>query len=95
MSGRFVLPPVEAVVKNNPPEEEEFLDQRERELLAVFALGYNDAETARELGVSIRLVDCHKTNLMNKLGARTRDDLRRAAAAAGLIDPGGRENWQG
>lgn len=62
------------------------LSQREVQVLRLLALGHTNAEIAQLLGVSPRTVEGHRTNVLRKLGLKTRADLVRYALDAGLID---------
>jgi two-component system, NarL family, response regulator NreC len=58
---------------------------REREVLRLIALGHTNAEIAQMLYVSVRTVENHRASVMRKLGLRTRAELVRHAADAGLV----------
>jgi FixJ family two-component response regulator len=57
------------------------LTSREREVLAAAGRGLHAKEIARELGISARTVEVHKTRIMAKLGARNVAELVRFALA--------------
>jgi FixJ family two-component response regulator len=59
------------------------LTAREREVLAAAAQGLHAKEIARQLGISARTVEVHKTRIMAKLGARNVAELVRFALGAG------------
>lgn len=61
------------------------LTPRERETLRLIALGHTNTEIATMLFVSVRTVENHRAGVMRKLGLRTRAELVRHAAEAGLI----------
>lgn len=61
------------------------LTPREREVLRLIALGHTNTEIATMLYVSVRTVENHRAGVMRKLGLRTRAELVRHAAEAGLI----------
>ncbi|MFZ5852591.1 MAG: response regulator [Actinomycetota bacterium] len=63
------------------------LSERETQVLARIALGYTNAEIARELYLSVRTVETHRAHVHQKLGARTRAELVRFAREAGLLVP--------
>ena len=67
-------------------EEVAALTRREREVLRLLALGYTNAEVAAGLYVSLRTVESHRAHIMQKLGARTRAELVRAAVDADLLE---------
>ncbi|MFM1655387.1 response regulator [Brevibacillus sp. B_LB10_24] len=51
------------------------LSPREREVLQFLVRGFSLSETARELHVSIKTVDTHKTRILNKLNLRKKSEL--------------------
>jgi FixJ family two-component response regulator len=57
------------------------LTAREREVLAAAVRGLHAKEIGRELGISARTVEVHKTRIMAKLGARNVAELVRVALA--------------
>lgn len=61
------------------------LTPREREVLRLIALGHTNTEIATMLYVSVRTVENHRAGVMRKLGLRSRAELVRHAAEAGLI----------
>jgi two-component system response regulator NreC len=62
------------------------LSSREREVLRLVALGHTHTEIGAMLSVSVRTVETHRASVTNKLGARTRADLVRAAIDLRLVD---------
>jgi two-component system, NarL family, response regulator NreC len=56
------------------------LTEREREVLALLAIGHTNLEIATLLYLSPRTVESHRANIQRKLGVRSRADLVRAAA---------------
>lgn len=62
------------------------LSPREREVLELVLKGWRNREIARELCVSIKTVDTHRTRINRKLGCRSAGDLIRFGAANGLLD---------
>lgn len=63
------------------------LTAREREILQRIAEGQASKEIARELHLSQRTVECHRTHLMRKLGAHKLSTLVRIAIREGLLAP--------
>jgi len=61
------------------------LTQREREVLQLVAEGRTIRGIAAILQIAVRTVVFHKSNIMDKLGARTTADLTQYAIRAGLI----------
>jgi DNA-binding NarL/FixJ family response regulator len=69
--------------------EEEFdvLTPRELEVLKLIAEAYTSKEIADALVISIKTVDRHRQNILEKLGMRDRVELTRYAIRRGLIQP--------
>ncbi|GEK58343.1 DNA-binding response regulator [Marinococcus halophilus] len=64
------------------------LSPREWEVLYYIALGYANKEIAHTLVISVKTVEAHRTNLMEKLAMKTRKELVEYAYRAGLIHSG-------
>ena len=64
------------------------LTHREYEVLRMIAHGYTNRQIAEQLNLSIRTVESHRSNLMNKLGLHSRVDLVRYATRHQLIETG-------
>jgi DNA-binding NarL/FixJ family response regulator len=65
----------------------ELLTPRELEVLKLIAEGHTSKEIAALLVISIKTVDRHRTNMLDKLGMRDRVELTRYAIRRGLIEP--------
>jgi DNA-binding NarL/FixJ family response regulator len=65
----------------------DLLTPRELEVLKLIAEGHTSKEIAAMLVISIKTVDRHRTNMLDKLGMRDRVELTRYAIRRGLIDP--------
>jgi two-component system response regulator NreC len=63
----------------------ESLSEREKEVLALIAKGYSNKEISEHLTLSVKTVETHKGNLMEKLNVRTRPELVKYAAKKGLL----------
>ncbi len=63
------------------------LTDREREVLQLIAEGLSSKEIAGMLGVSLKTVDSHRSNLMEKLDIHKVSGLVRFAIRAGLVEP--------
>ena len=63
----------------------QLLTTREQQVLQMAAEGFTNADIAARLSVSPRTVETHRTNLMNKLGLRTRTELIRYALRHGIL----------
>jgi DNA-binding NarL/FixJ family response regulator len=68
-------------------QELELLTPRELEVLKLIAEGQSSKEIATTLVLSIKTVESHRANILNKLGMRDRVDLTRYAIRRGLIEP--------
>jgi DNA-binding NarL/FixJ family response regulator len=69
--------------------EEEFdvLTPRELEVLKLIAEAHTSKEIAKMLWISIKTVERHRQNILDKLGMRDRVELTRYAIRRGLIQP--------
>jgi DNA-binding NarL/FixJ family response regulator len=69
--------------------EEQFdvLTPRELEVLKLIAEAYTSKQIADALFISIKTVDRHRQNILDKLGMRDRVELTRYAIRRGLIQP--------
>ncbi|AVX21149.1 two component transcriptional regulator, LuxR family [Carboxydocella sporoproducens DSM 16521] len=69
------------------PEKERkdpLLTEREREVLALIARGYTNKEIADQLFISVKTVEVYKAKLKEKLRAKGRSELVRAARELGI-----------
>jgi DNA-binding NarL/FixJ family response regulator len=64
----------------------DLLTPRELEVLKLIAEGHTSKEIAALLVISIKTVDRHRTNMLEKLGMRDRVELTRYAIRRGLIE---------
>ena len=65
----------------------DLLTPRELEVLKLIAEGHTSKEIAAMLVISVKTVDRHRTNMLDKLGMRDRVELTRYAIRRGLIEP--------
>ncbi|MEV7236963.1 response regulator transcription factor [Streptomyces sp. NPDC051020] len=63
------------------------ITEREEEILKLVAEGHSSREIAELLVISVKTVDRHRANLLQKLGMRDRVELTRYAIRTGLIEP--------
>lgn len=63
------------------------LTPREAQVMLAVLRGHANKRIAADLGISIKTVELHRTNLMNKLGLRTATELVRLAIKAGIEAP--------
>jgi DNA-binding NarL/FixJ family response regulator len=76
-----------AALLPKPAAEKAALTPREREIVALVALGKMSKEIAAELGISPLTVETHRNNAMHKLNLHSVADLVRYAVREGLIVP--------
>lgn len=80
---------VDAIVRPDDaaPSGVSMLTDREREVLQLIAEALSSKEIARVLGISLKTVDSHRSNLMEKLDIHKVSGLVRFAIRAGLVEP--------
>ncbi len=83
--GDAILQTLPAVVFGQGQAAGSELSPREREVLTLVANGHNSREIATGLGLSVRTVENHRSNIMHTLGARNSADLTREAMRLGLV----------
>jgi DNA-binding NarL/FixJ family response regulator len=90
--GTYFGPAVAALLRNvvaNPTavnNAPDFLTDREREILQLVAESHSTREIALKLGISVKTVDNHRTNLMRKLNLHDVASLTRYALEVGIIE---------
>ena len=62
------------------------LTEREREVLAWLARGLSSREVAEQLDISVRTVETHRANLMQKLGVKSVALLIQVAIREGILE---------
>ncbi len=67
--------------------EFEVLTPRELEVVKLIAEGHTSREIAAELVISVKTVERHRANILERLGMRDRVELTRYAIRRGLIEP--------
>jgi len=72
--------------KNNNNKGSIHLTKREKEILKLIAEEYTNPEIAEQLFISIRTVDTHRRNLLEKIGAKNTVGLVKYAIKEGLLD---------
>ncbi|MEU6495875.1 response regulator transcription factor [Streptomyces sp. NPDC049097] len=85
---------VNALVRNyldrarqGEPIPERAITNREEEILKLVAEGHTSQEIADILVISVKTVERHRANLLEKLGMKDRLQLTRYAIRVGLIEP--------
>jgi two-component system response regulator NreC len=71
--------------RTEQPASPDPLTPRETDVLKLIVQGYTNRQVGEELGISVRTVEGHRANLLEKLGLRTRVELVRYARDRGLI----------
>lgn len=91
----FVYPGVMSALVRNYLERvrrgervsDKVLTPREDEVVKLIAEGHSSREIAEALTISLKTVERHRANILQKLGMRDRTDLTRYAIRAGLVEP--------
>lgn len=65
--------------------EKRSLTKRETEIVRLVADGFKNREVAEKLGISVKTVETHRANIMNKLALRNLAELIRYAIQKGLV----------
>jgi DNA-binding NarL/FixJ family response regulator len=73
--------------RNGDPLREDPLTPREREVVKLIAESYSNQQIADALVISVKTVERHRANILEKLGMHDRVQLTRYAIRRGLIDP--------
>ncbi|MBB6454032.1 two-component system response regulator NreC [Salirhabdus euzebyi] len=66
----------------------QLLSDREKEVLTLIAKGYSNKEIGEKLVISVKTVETHKSNVMEKLQMKTRPELVEYALKKGLLGYG-------
>lgn len=66
--------------------EKRALTKREKEIVALVAEGYKNREVAEKLGISVKTVETHRANIMNKLALRNLAQLIHYAIRTGMVN---------
>lgn len=77
---------IERLKQGENTDTYEALSEREREVLALIAKGFSNKEIAEQLIISVKTVESHKSNVMEKLGLKTRPELVKFAVKKGLLN---------
>ena len=93
--GPFVCPPAlqevarryqDALARGERPDVG-LLTAREREVAKLIAEGHSSQQIATALSISLKTVDRHRTNILQKLGEGDRVAITRYAIRSGLVEP--------
>ena len=80
----LVAPPPKSAP--SAPDEGEALTAREVEVLRLIVQGYTNRQIGDALSISVRTVESHRSNIMEKLNLHSRVELVRYAAQHGLVN---------
>lgn len=72
-------------IKNGANKKSESLTKRETEILKYVSEGFINKEIADKLNISVRTVDAHKNNIMNKLKLKSSIDMVKYAIKNNLV----------
>jgi DNA-binding CsgD family transcriptional regulator len=87
--GRLTLAPAPGTTPQPPsPLDRLGLTPREREVLALIAIGRTNREIAQTLFISPKTATVHVSNILGKLGVRSRVEAATMAHRLGLVEPG-------
>jgi DNA-binding NarL/FixJ family response regulator len=75
------------VERGGKGEHFDVLTPRELEVLKLIAEAHTSKEIAQQLFISVKTVERHRQNILDKLGMRDRVELTRYAIRRGLIQP--------
>jgi DNA-binding NarL/FixJ family response regulator len=78
---------LERASDDDAPTQSDLLTPRELEVLKLVAEGHSSQAIADLLVISIKTVDRHRANIIEKVGVRDRVALTRYAIRRGLIEP--------
>jgi two-component system, NarL family, response regulator NreC len=81
LDGKLVETVAERSAATDTDRQRGQLTQREAEVLRLLAWGRSNKEIAVELSISVKTVEFHKANAVDKLGLRSRTDILRYAIA--------------
>jgi two-component system response regulator NreC len=82
----YVHPTIAARLVRKEPDDD--LTERERGILRLIALGYTNQEIAGQLYLSVRTIEAHRRNILNKLRLSTRAELVRYALDRRIVGLG-------
>jgi len=76
------------VERGRPDEQQlDILTPRELQVLKLIAEAHTSKEIAQELVISVKTVERHRQNILDKLGMSDRVELTRYAIRRGLVEP--------
>jgi two-component system, NarL family, response regulator NreC len=87
--GSYIDPELGSELARLEADPLDSLDERERELLRLLALGHTNREIGERLFLSVRAIEVNRAKLLAKLGIESRPELVRFAIAHGVIEAQG------
>jgi two-component system response regulator NreC len=88
-SGSYIDPELGGELAKLEADPLDSLDERERELLRLLALGHTNREIGERLFLSVRAIEVNRAKLLDKLGIESRPELVRFAIDHGVISTPG------
>lgn len=88
VAGTLVQDYLRRVQSGSERESYDGLTPRQQEVLTLIAEGLSSREIAERLGISVRTVERHRENIMNRVNLHSRTDLVKYALRKGLIQLG-------
>ncbi len=76
---------VDALVETADATEQPLLTERELEVLRLVVEGLSSREIAERLNISVKTVDTHRANIMDKVGAHNTAELTKYAIRKGWV----------
>lgn len=76
---------VEGVTNASDSEPQSILTEREKQVVRLVADGMSSREIAVELGLSVKTVDTHRANIMEKLNIHSSAELIKYAIREGIV----------
>ena len=85
VAGALVQDYLRRVQTGTERESYDRLTSRQREVLTLIAEGFSNQDIGSRLGISVRTVERHRENIMERLNLHSRTDLVKYALRKGLI----------
>ena len=85
IAGKLVTRSARLPAKPGPAPRAD-LSEREEEILRFIAWGYSNKEIAQRLSLSVKTIEAHKANALQKLGMSGRIDIVRYAVLRGWLE---------
>lgn len=82
---RSILEQQQRTVQSDTHKRLATLTRRESEILSLAMAGHSNKHIARQLGISFRTVEVHRSNILHKMGATTLLDLALSIGEQGVV----------